>query len=235
MSNTSKFITSLQEKKPLAFFFDMDGTLMDTMPAHTKAWEIVMKRHNIPFLPEDSYLQEGKTSLAMLTEFIQRFKHYVPTEEEAEAIYHEKTDLFHQFDNHNPIPHVYDVLKYVHDDLHAQVWVVTGSGMNDIVSRLEGHFPKIFQPDRVIGAHDVSHGKPNPEPYLKAWERCGLPKEQCCVVENAPLGIQAGKAADIFVAAVNTGILADDVYSHEEPDGFFANMLAFVDWLKKFA
>ena len=82
----------------------------------------------------------------------------------------------------------------------------------------------------MITAYDVIHGKPDPEPYLKAWERSGLKKEQCVVIENAPLGIQSGKAAGLTVYAVNTGILTKQDLA--QADKVFDNMTQLLDFLR---
>ena len=53
-------------------------------------------------------------------------------------------------------------------------------------------------------ADDIRHGKPNPEPYLKGAEILGFPATNCLVVEDAPAGIRAGKAAGARVIALRT-------------------------------
>ena len=63
----------------------------------------------------------------------------------------------------------------------------------------------MFAAERVVTAFDVRHGKPHPEPYLKGLEKAGVRAEEAMVVENAPLGVQAAVAADVFTVAVNTG------------------------------
>jgi len=78
----------------------------------------------------------------------------------------------------------------------------------------------------------VTHGKPDPEPYLKAWERSGFLKEECMVVENAPLGVRAAKAAGLFTCAVNTGILPDDELAAEGADRIFHSMSELLEWLQ---
>ena len=83
----------------------------------------------------------------------------------------------------------------------------------------------------MITAFDVTHGKPDPEPYLKAWERSGLKKEQCFVIENAPLGIRSGKAAGLTVYAVNTGILTKEDLS--QADLVFDNMTELLAFLQE--
>jgi beta-phosphoglucomutase-like phosphatase (HAD superfamily) len=103
--------------------------------------------------------------------------------------------------------------------------------MRTLLDGLNTVFPSIFQQDRMITAFDVTHGKPDPEPYLKAWERSGLPKEQCIVIENAPLGIRSGKAAGLTVYAVNTGILTKEDLA--QADKVFDNMTELLAFLQE--
>jgi beta-phosphoglucomutase-like phosphatase (HAD superfamily) len=120
------------------------------------------------------------------------------------------------------------VLRYVQSQGH-QIWVVTGSGMRTLINNLNTALPPVFQPERMVTAFDVTKGKPDPEPYLIAWERSGLPKEQCVVIENAPLGIRSGKAAGLTVYAVNTGILTrEDLAQADQVFDSMAELLSFL-------
>ena len=56
--------------------------------------------------------------------------------------------------------------------------------------------------------------------------------EECMVVENAPLGVRAAKAAGLFACAVNTGPLPDSDLTDEGADRVFPDMAALLDWLK---
>ena len=191
-----------------AYFFDMDGVLFDSMPRHAIAWEEVMKRHGLPFTAYDCYINEGRTGESVIREAFQNALGRDATPDEVKTIYAEKSAYYHQLlkTTTPTIPGVADVLRYVKNS-GSQIWVVTGSGMRTLLDSLNTVFPSVFQQDRMITAFDVTRGKPDPEPYLKAWERSGLEKEQCFVIENAPLGIRSGKAAGLTVYAVNTGIL----------------------------
>jgi mannitol-1-/sugar-/sorbitol-6-phosphatase len=60
------------------------------------------------------------------------------------------------------------------------------------------------QPKHLVTATDVLHGKPHPEPYLKGAQILGAPASQCIVIEDAPAGIRAGKAAGAHVVALGT-------------------------------
>ena len=217
-----------------AYFFDMDGVLFDSMPRHAIAWEEVMKQHGLPFTAYDCYINEGRTGESVIREAFQKALGRDATQEEVKTIYAEKSAFYHQLlQTTTPtIPGVADVLQFVKEQGH-QIWVVTGSGMRTLLDSLNEVFPSIFQQDQMITAFDVTQGKPHPEPYLKAWERSGLPKEQCLVIENAPLGVRSGKAAGLTVYAVNTGILKREDLLQAGADMVFNSMHELLQFLQQ--
>ena len=215
-----------------AYFFDMDGVLFDSMPHHAIAWEEVMKEHDLPFTAYDCYLNEGRTGESVIREAMWKARKRDATPDEIKQISTEKSNRFNllaqQAGGTVVIDGVAEVLRYV-QSTGSQIWVVTGSGMRSLLDNLNKALPPVFQRDRMITAFDVTHGKPDPEPYLKAWERSGLKKEQCFVIENAPLGIRAGKAAGLTVYAVNTGILTREDLA--QADQVFDSMTELLHFL----
>ena len=107
--------------------------------------------------------------------------------------------------------------------------VVTGSGQTSLLDRLNKNFPNIFKRELMVTAFDVKYGKPNPEPYLMALKKGGIQPNEAIVIENAPLGVQAGVAAGIFTIAVNTGPLPDDALLSQGANLLFHSMLDFND------
>lgn len=217
-----------------AYFFDMDGVLFNSMPHHAIAWEEVMKEHDLPFTAYDCYLNEGRTGESVIREAMWKARNRDATPDEIKHIYTEKSERFNllaqQAGGTVVIDGVAEVLRYV-QSTGSQIWVVTGSGMRSLLDNLNNALPPVFQRDRMITAFDVTHGKPDPEPYLKAWERSGLQKEQCFVIENAPLGIRSGKAAGLTVYAVNTGILTREDLA--QADQVFDSMAELLEFLKQ--
>ena len=217
-----------------AYFFDMDGVLFNSMPHHAIAWEEVMKEHDLPFTAYDCYLNEGRTGESVIREAMWKARNRDATPDEIKQIYTEKSERFNllaqQAGGTVVIDGVAEVLRYV-QSTGSQIWVVTGSGMRSLLDNLNNALPPVFQRDRMITAFDVTHGKPDPEPYLKAWERSGLQKEQCFVIENAPLGIRSGKAAGLTVYAVNTGILTREDLA--QADQVFDSMEELLEFLKQ--
>ena len=218
-----------------AYFFDMDGVLFDSMPNHAIAWDEVMKKHNLPFTAYDCYLNEGRTGESVIREAMWKAQNRDATPDEIATIYAEKSDYFTQLEQKAggtaTIPGVAQVLEYIHS-CGNEIWVVTGSGMRSLLDNLNHVLPPVFAKERMITAYDVQKGKPDPEPYLKAWERCGLNKEQCVVIENAPLGVRSGKAAGLTVYAVNTGILTREDLLQAGADKVFDSMAEVLEELR---
>ena len=219
-----------------AYFFDMDGVLFNSMPHHAVAWEEVMKEHDLPFTAYDCYLNEGRTGESVIREAMWKARNRDATPDEIKQIYTEKSERFNLLAQRAGgtvvIDGVAEVLRYV-QSTGSQIWVVTGSGMRSLLDNLNNALPPVFQRDRMITAFDVTHGKPDPEPYLKAWERSGLQKEQCFVIENAPLGIRSGKAAGLTVYAVNTGILTREDLLQAGADQVFDSMTELLEFLRQ--
>ena len=236
-ANMVRIGSSIFEKKkkmPKAVFFDQDGILYNSMPYHAESWAYAMTKHGLPYTPEECYRNEGRTSTGVIKEYFQRIYGKEATPEIIQAIYADKTEHFNEMTGGFPgtIPGVSDVLHFLYDH-GVQCWVVTGSGQHNLIDALNETFDHVFT--GIISSFDVLHGKPDPEPYLKAWSRSGFKKEECMVVENAPLGVRAAKAAELFTCAVNTGPLPDSDLAAEGADRIFPDMYALLEWLKSLA
>lgn len=220
---------------PKAVFFDQDGVLFNSMPFHAKSWEMAMNENGMPFTANQTYLNEGRTGASVINENY-RLVHGVDAPEEVkESVYAAKSRHFNELTGGklpDLIPGIREVLTFL-SGRGVQCWVVTGSGQRSLIDNLTATFTGLISPQHIITSFDVTHGKPNPEPYLKAWERSGFSKEECWVVENAPLGVHAAKAAGLFTIAVNTGPLPDSVLAAEQADVIFPNMTALLEWLGK--
>ena len=214
-----------------AVFFDQDGVLYNSMPYHAESWAWAMTKHGLPYTAMECYRNEGRTSTGVIQEHHRQMYGTDATPELIEAIYKDKTEHFTEMTGGFPgiIPDVDKVLQYLRSQ-GVQCWVVTGSGQRDLINALNKTFDNVFS--GIISSFDVKKGKPDPEPYLKAWERSGFKKEECLVVENAPLGVRAAKAAGLFTCAVNTGILPDSDLEAEHADKVFPNMAALLKWLQ---
>ena len=211
-----------------AVLFDMDGVLYNSMPYHAKAWHRAMAQFGYD-LPEDEvYMHEGRTGASTVNLVSMRQRGVEETEERIQEIYKVKSDLFNEFPPAEPMVGALELLRQLKEQ-GLMILIVTGSGQRSLLDKLNHHYPDIFRRELMVTAFDVKHGKPHPEPYLMGMQKGGLTPEECIVVENAPLGVRAAKAAGIFTVAVNTGPLPDSALLDEGADMLFPSMQALSD------
>lgn len=201
-----------------AVFFDMDGVLYDSMPNHEYSWCKAFEAEHITFHPEEAYANEGRTAKGTINLVFNRELGHGATDDDVERIYKRKTELMLSRPQPPILPRMQELLTTL-PTLGVKVYVVTGSRQPSLVGKLSHAFD--IEKETLVCGADVTKGKPDPEPYLIALNRCGLPAGECLVVENAPLGIISGKAAGLTVWAVNTGKLADDVLTNAGADRLF--------------
>ena len=209
-----------------AVLFDMDGVLFNSMPNHAEAWHKTMAQFGFTLSREEAYMHEGRTGAATINIVSQRERGFDATEEEIKRIYQTKSDLFNQYPQAERMPGALEILTQI-KDAGLIPMVVTGSGQTSLLDRLNKNFPNIFKRELMITAFDVKYGKPNPEPYLMALKKGGFQPNEALVVENAPLGVQAGVAAGIFTIAVNTGPLPDHTLLDQGANLLFHSMPDF--------
>jgi beta-phosphoglucomutase family hydrolase len=189
-----------------AFIFDMDGTIVDNMAFHTKSWLAFFERRG-QVLDADAFFRatagrQGKEIMrAHLGEHLSDADMLV-LDEEKESLYRELYG-----------PHRKTVTGF--DDLVAQaklrgvaLAVATAAPNANIDFTLDGldlrrHFKAI------VGAADVARGKPEPDVFLKAAERCGMAPEHCIVFEDAPLGVEAARRAGMRAVVLTTTLPAE--------------------------
>jgi len=178
-----------------AILFDMDGTLVDSTEMVEQLWsefaagngadarEIIEFAHGRPSRDTVARFAADPSSVAEWNDWIHT----------AEA---------ERFTEVHAIPGALDVVR----SLPAGTWaVVTSAIHHPAVARLEQNgFPA---PDVLIGADDVSHGKPNPEGYLAAASALGVDPNRCVVFEDTPAGVAAGLAAGCRVVGVGSAPL----------------------------
>lgn len=192
--------------KPKVFLFDMDGVIFDSMPYHARSWSNAFKQIGIEFSEYQVYLQEGATGSKTINDVFMAQKGRLATPEEITEIYARKCRLFEQCGEPKPMPLMNQVFDFLRTNGYT-IGIVTGSGQKSLLNTLNKHYPGVFEPSRMVTAFDVKKGKPDPEPYLMGLKKCGVDAHEAVVIENAPMGVQAAKAAGIFTIAVNTGIL----------------------------
>ena len=213
--------------RPKAVLFDMDGVLYDSMPNHAIAWQQSMAKFGIHMTAEDAYATEGARGVDTIRMMVKQQQGRDIDETEAQLMYDEKTRCFHALPETRIMPGVKELMAQI-KTCGMTVGVVTGSGQRPLINRLLNDFSEFIDEQNITTAYDIKKGKPNPDPYLAGLKKAGQLKPwQAIVVENAPLGVQAGVAAQIFTVAVNTGPLPDKTLLDAGANLLFTKMTDF--------
>lgn len=209
-----------------AALIDMDGVLYDSMRNHTAAWYRMATEMGIECCRDEFYLYEGMTGAATIDILFNRAYGRCATADEARELYARKALYFTELGAPVMMPDADRMLSTLKISGLRRV-LVTGSGQQSILDRIDRDYPGIFLPGKRVTARNVTHGKPHPEPYLKGAEMAGCQACQCMVIENAPLGVQAGKAAGCFTVAVATGPIPRERMVESGADVVYGSMTEF--------
>ena len=210
--------------EPLVALFDMDGVLYDSMWNHARSWHESMAHYGIPMTEMDAFRYEGMRGVETIMHITRQHRGQSVTEAEAEEMYRYKTECYRRKPVAPLIPGVHSLQEMLHAN-GIKIGVVTGSGQASLIDRILHDFSGLVSPEMIVTAHDVSRGKPAPDPYLMGMEKAtrllraegrigkgdSVRPWQTVVFENAPLGVRAAVAARCLTLAVNTGPLPDDV------------------------
>lgn len=215
---------------PAAALIDMDGTLYDSMPNHARAWKILCNELGIDATESEFLMWEGRTGADTINELFRRQFGRDATAEEKECHYHRKTELFKAFPIPAPMPGAAEMLSIL-EQAGIQRVLVTGSGQDSLISRLDRDFPGAFRSDRLVTAHNVEHGKPHPEPFLKGMQLARVSPSAAIAIDNAPLGVKAGHRSGAFTVGVVTGDIPASALEEAGADIVFQSMPAFAEAL----
>ena len=209
--------------EPRAALFDMDGTLYDSMPHHARAWMDMCREAGFEAEPMDFFMAEGRTGADTIEMLMMRSRGRHATPADVEHFYSIKSANFRSMPPVGLMPGAPAVVQACIDAGMATV-LVTGSGQTSLIERLSRDYPGAF--GLKVSAREVAHGKPAPEPYLKAMSMAGVEPWQAIVVENAPLGVRSGVAAGVFTIAVATGPMPASVLAEAGATVVFDSMPA---------
>jgi sugar-phosphatase len=175
-----------------ALLFDMDGVLLNSIPAVTRVWRQWAEEHG--FDPEETVRRaHGRPSLTTVTELLPGADYAA---ENRVIEQREMQDLA----GIEPLPGARELLAA----LPIERWtIVTSSTRPLALARLQAGGLK--PPAQLVTASDVRQGKPHPEPYLTAAAKLGFPAAECIVVEDVPAGVAAGEAAGARVIGIAMG------------------------------
>jgi sugar-phosphatase len=173
-----------------ALLFDMDGVLIDSTPAVARVWrQWAIERGFDP--AEVVGRAHGRPSLTTIREYLPNADHLAENREVERR-------------------EIQDVEGELLASLPQDRWTIATSctkALAEVRLRAAG----LPIPERLITSSDVTNGKPHPEPFLKAAASLGFAAQDCIVLEDAPAGIRAGKAAGARVVAVRTTVPEEEL------------------------
>jgi len=171
--------------------FDLDGVLVDSTPAVARVWAGWAREHS--FNPDEVVkIAHGRPSIATIRELLPHANHAA---EDREVERREIADV----EGVIPLPGAMEFLKV----LPLERWAIVTS-CTRALAHVRIAAAGLPRPRHLVTSTDVKHGKPDPEPYLKGAQILGVPAGECIVIEDAPAGIRAGKAAGTRVLALRT-------------------------------
>lgn len=209
--------------EPQAVIFDMDGVLFNSMPNHARSWHRAMQDYGIRMDESEAYEYEGMRGVETIKLKARQQWHRELSDDEAQQMYHKKSAYFSACPPAQKMDGIMQLMQTI-KHYGLKIGVVTGSGQRSLLDHLEQEFEGFIYKQFIVTSFDVSHGKPNPEPYLVGLQKLGVQPWQAIVVENAPLGVRAAIAARIFTIAVNTGPLPDQQLRQEGANLVLKNM-----------
>ncbi len=182
------------------YIFDLDGTLIDTMPLHYRAWDAAMRVHGLAeVLNEDLFYSLGGVPTVRVAELIATHYGLVVDPLKVE---HTKEALF--LTMLEAVAHIAPVVAFARRVAATHPVSIATGGMPEIAlpalkaTRLDGLFKIVVTPRDVA----TGRGKPAPDMFLLAAQKMGVPPAQCLVFEDAEPGIQAALAAGMQVVRV---------------------------------
>jgi beta-phosphoglucomutase-like phosphatase (HAD superfamily) len=185
-----------------AIIFDMDGTMIDSMPHHASTWQDFAHQHHVD-LPIDELMRRttGRTGLECVRLILDQ-----PDMKEADAwaLVHEKERLYREI--FGPIFKEVAGFSafYAATRAHGlKVGVGTAGDIHNVEFAL-GHLRMNPPPDAMARGDEGLSGKPTPAIFLAAAQRIGVAPEHCIVFEDAPFGIEAARRAGMRAVGICT-------------------------------
>lgn len=175
-----------------AFIFDFDGVLVNTMPLHFEAYRGALEKVGVPVDRTEFYDLAGMTG----REHIRHFAKKAGVVVDIEAVYEHKNQLQAQLlHKAQPIEVNLELLRILRA-AGVKVAIASGSSSRSVRASMQSFN---IDADAVVTANDVTRGKPHPDLFLLSASRLGVLPQNCVVVEDSPVGVEAAKAAGMRV------------------------------------
>lgn len=196
---------------PGGFVFDLDGTIVDNMPLHARAFTTFVARHGLPPLTEaDRGRFDGKRNRDIFPDLFGREL----TPEETHRYSEEKESLYRasSVGQLRPLRGFTRLLDRL-ESRGIPFAVATSSPAPNVPHTL-GELGLTSRLAIVARSDEVARGKPHPDVFVEAARRIGVAPSECLAFEDAPLGVQAARAAGMTVCGITTSFSAEAFATH---------------------
>lgn len=185
-----------------AVIFDLDGVIVSTDESHYRAWRALADRLGIPFTRTDNERLRGVSRMQSLEIVLERWTGPPFGGEEMRNMAAEKNEIYREslssLSRADILPGVETTLETLK---HRGVRIAIGSSSRNAAAILRAiGLDSRF--DTVVDGTHIERSKPDPEVFVLAASRLGIPPARCLVVEDADAGIEAAGRAGMAVLAV---------------------------------
>ncbi len=178
-----------------AVLFDLDGVLVDSTVAVEGHWRAFAARHDL----DAEALLASLHGRRMMDTMAAVLPDLSPARLAEEGARLEQAEVDGAREGTLPQPGAHELTAA----LGGRPWAIVTSGTVPVaLARIEA--VGLPSPLALVTGEEVASGKPDPAPYLLAAQRLGVPPEDCVVIEDAPAGLAAGRAAGCATIAVTT-------------------------------
>ncbi|WP_156725325.1 HAD family hydrolase [Streptomyces apocyni] len=199
--------------------FDNDGVLVDSEPLSNTLLAEYLTEVGHPTTYEDSIRDYMGSAMHRVHDLVrERTGQQLP--EDFDRTFHAR--VFAAFEQRlQPVPGVIEVLEKL--TVEGVPYCVASSGTHERirVGHAAAGLDEWFEDEWIFSAEDVGRGKPAPDLFLHAADQMGVPPEQCVVVEDSPLGIQAALAAGMAVYGYTAMVPSERL---EGANAYFSDM-----------
>lgn len=187
------------------YIFDLDGTLIDTMPVHYRAWAAAMRHQGLAGALDEDYFYAlgGVPSLQVAALLAAKHGLTIPS---PDCVAEHKEELYRERLLTDDVPPIAQVVEFARRVAKTHPVAIATGGTPDVAlpslksAGLDDLFKVIVTPLDVA----PGRGKPFPDMFLEAARRIGVAPEKCLVFEDAEPGIRAATAAGMTVVRVDS-------------------------------
>jgi beta-phosphoglucomutase len=209
-----------------AVIFDFDGVLANTMEHHANAYRKILSETGVWIKPRSVYLVEGDIPEVIVSKLLRKPR----TDPQVKKLAKKKEEHFRSLRKYiKPEKDGIALLKKLRRD-GLKVGVASGTLKRNLDIIMGKDLALL---DFALTGKDVKHGKPDPEIYLRAAKKAGAKPEECIVVENAPNGVKAAKAAGMTCIAMTTTLTKGDLKGADHVVGSFQAVGKKIDKIRE--